>query len=126
MITKILDNIIDGDACWAAEQTRDLVAYVRHTYEKYYGELLSEEDIRLFSAGGNPENLTAAQREFILNRRAELRMANRRTAFHLFQFIGFRELGLVDNLSEYMEIFPPEAPKPLLLTALEREKNKAG
>ena len=71
MITKILDTIISNDLCWIAEQVRDLVAYARHTYDKYYGEPLSEEDIRLFSAGGNPERLTAAQEEFILNRRAE-------------------------------------------------------
>jgi hypothetical protein len=126
MITKILDTIIESDMCLTAEQVRDLVAYARHTYEKYYGEPLSEEDIRLFSAGGNPERLTATQKEFILNRRAELQLANRRAVFHLFQFMGFRELGLVNSLEEYMKIFPPEVPKPLLLTAYERAKEKAG
>jgi|GEM_PF-4075855 len=126
MITEILDTVIDSDIHWTAEQTRDLVAYVRHTYNKYHGEQLAEEDIRLFSAGGNPERLTAAQKEFILNRRAELQLANRRAVFHLFQFMGFWELGLADSMEEYMQIFPPEAPKPLLLTAYERAKEKAG
>jgi len=126
MITEMLDTIISSDLYCTAEQTRDLVAYVRHTYEKYYGKQLTEEDIRLVSAGGNPEGLTAAQKEFILNRHTELQLANRRAVFHLFQFMGFWELGLANSLDEYMQIFPPEAPKPLLLTAFEHAKEKAG
>ena len=126
MISKTLDAIISNDLCWVAEQTRNLVLYVRHKHEEYYGEQLSEEDIRLFSAGGNPERLTEAQKEFILNRRAELQSASRRAASHIFQYIGFQEMGLVDSLEEYMKIFPLEAPKPLLLTAFEREREKAG
>jgi len=126
MLTKALDLMLDNDLFATAEETRDLLSYARKTYAEYYGKELSEEDIRLFSAGGNPPGLTEAQKKFISNRRAELRLANRRAVFHIAQCAGFLELGLVRSMEEYFGIFSAEAPKPLLLSEYERTKEKAG